>query len=55
MPRAEFNMIGDIAAFDKIDNVYTALKREGAKLLTNWELTVKAEFTETQEGIKAKQ
>ncbi len=51
MPRAEFIMSGEIAAFDRIDDVYTAMKREGAKLLKNWEITVKAEYSESQPGV----
>ena len=44
-------MTGEITAFDRIDDVYKALKREGIKLLTNWEISVKAEFSENQEGV----
>lgn len=48
MPRAEFKITGDIAQFDRIDDLYKVMRREGIKLLTNWEITVKAEYAEQQ-------
>ncbi len=51
MPKAIFTMSGEIAAFDRIDDVYKALKREGSKLLLDWEITVTAEFKENISGI----
>lgn len=51
MPKAVFTMSGDIADFDRIDNVYKTLKREGEKMLTNWEIKVTAEYSETQAGV----
>lgn len=48
MPQCTFTIVGDIVAFDRIDDVYKALKREGEKLLKNWTITVTAEFTEKQ-------
>ena len=48
MPQCTFQIVGDIAAFDKVDDVYKVLKRDGAKLLTNWTLTVSVEFTEKE-------
>lgn len=46
MPQATFKITGEIDEFDRIDNVYRSLKREGEKLLKNWTLTVTAEYTE---------
>ena len=48
MPRATYKISGDITEFDRIDNLYRALKREGEKLLKNWTIEVTAEFSESQ-------
>jgi len=48
MPKATFKMTGEITNFDRIDNFYKALKREGEKLLKNWTIEVTAEFTESK-------
>lgn len=48
MPRAVFTISGDITAFDRVDNVYNALKREGVKLLENWEIRVVLDYHESQ-------
>lgn len=48
MARATFTIIGEIGEFDRIDNLYRALKREGQKALTNWEIRVQAEYVETE-------
>jgi hypothetical protein len=45
---ATFTITGEIADFSRLDDVYKVLKREGAKLLKNWTLTVTAEYTESQ-------
>jgi len=50
VPRATFTMTGDIENFDRIDNVFKALKREGEKLLKNWTIKVDAEYTESEKG-----
>jgi len=52
MPRATFTIEGDIAEFDRIDNLYRSIKREGEKGLKNWTITVKADYVETQEEGK---
>lgn len=52
MPQATFKISGEIAEFDRLDNVYRTLKREGEKLFKNWTIEVTADYTETQEGIK---
>ena len=49
MPKCNVTMTGEIQDFDRLDNVYNNLKREGAKLLKNWEIKIQAEFTEKQE------
>ena len=48
MPQCTFEITGDIASFDKVDDVYKVLKREGAKLLKNWTLTVSLELIEKE-------
>jgi len=48
MPRTTFTITGDISDFDRIDNLYKNLKREGNKALTNWEIKVDAFYTESQ-------
>jgi len=48
MPQATFTIIGEIEEFDRLDNLYRSLKREGSKLLKNWTITVKAEYQEEQ-------
>ena len=50
MPKAMFKITGEITEFDRIDNLYRALKREGEKLLTDWTIEVTAEFSETKPG-----
>lgn len=52
MPKATFKISGEIAEFERIDNLYRVLKREGEKLLKNWTIEVTADYTETQAGIK---
>ncbi len=43
-----FTITGEISDFNRIDNVFSALKREGAKLLKNYTIEVTASYTETQ-------
>ncbi len=49
--RATFIITGDIEAFDRVDNLFRALKREGAKALKNWEIKIDATYEE-KEGEK---
>jgi len=51
MPKAKFTITGEIEEFDRVDNLYRSLKREGAKMLKNWTIEVNAEYTE-KEGEK---
>ena len=46
--KATFTITGDIEAFDRIDNLYRAFRREGAKLLKNWEIKIEAEYEEKE-------
>ena len=46
MPKATFTITGEIEEFDRIDNLYRSLKREGAKMLSDWEISVSAEYNE---------
>lgn len=48
MPKATFKITGEIEAFDRIDNLYRTLKREGSKMLKNWVIEVDADYTEKQ-------
>lgn len=41
-------LTGKIADFARIDNVYTSLKREGAKLLKDWKIDIDVKFSETE-------
>jgi len=52
MPKATFKITGEIDEFDRIDNLYRSLKREGEKMLKNWIIEVNAEYIETQESAK---
>jgi len=48
MPRTTITITGEIAEFDRIDNLYNRLKSEGEKMLTDWEIKVEAFYTESQ-------
>ena len=48
MPKATFTITGDITDFGRVDNVYTSLKREGQKLLKNWNINVNVDFEEKE-------
>lgn len=54
MPRTSFKITGDIDEFNRIDNLYRVMRREGEKLLKNWEIVVEASFSESEEEAKAK-
>jgi len=46
MPAATFIMRGDITDFTRVDNLYSALKREASKMLTGWSIDVEIKYTE---------
>ena len=48
MPQAVFTISGEIEAFDRIDNLYNALKSQGSKALKNWEIKVDVSYSEKQ-------
>lgn len=48
MPRATFKITGEIAEFDRVDNLYKVMKREGEKLLKNWVIEVEASYEESE-------
>ena len=52
MPEATYTISGEIEDFSRIDNLFKTLKREGAKLLENWTISVQVSYTE-KEGEKA--
>lgn len=49
---AKFVIEGEIEDFPRIDNLYRSLKREGARLLKNWTITVDAKYIEKQGDIE---
>lgn len=49
MPKATFKITGEITEFDRVDNLYRALKSQGEKMLKNWTIEVTVEFKEDQE------
>lgn len=51
MPECTFTLIGDVADFTRVDNVYKSLKREAVKGLKGWTITVEVKYTE-KEGEK---
>ncbi len=48
MPKATFTITGEIEEFDRVDNLYRSLKREGAKMLKNRVITVSADYEEKE-------
>lgn len=48
MPKATFTITGEIEEFDRVDNLYRSLKREGAKMLKNWVISVNADYSEVE-------
>lgn len=48
MPTAKFSITGDVEDFERIDNVYRSLKREGGKLLKNWVIDLNVTYEEKQ-------
>jgi len=48
MPKTSFKITGDIENFDRIDNLFKTMKREGEKLLKNWVIEVESSYTESE-------
>jgi len=48
IPVASFKITGEIDDFDRMDNVFRSLKREGEKLLKNWKIEIDASYSESQ-------
>lgn len=48
-PIAKFEITGEIEDFNRLDNLYRTMKREGEKLLKNFTIKVTAEYEESQE------
>lgn len=48
MPRATFQITGDIEEFGRVDNLYRVMRREGEKLLKNWVIKVDVAYTESE-------
>lgn len=46
IPKAIFTITGDIEDFTRLDNLYKSLKRESDKLLKDWTIDIKVEYTE---------
>jgi len=49
-PQVVVSLKGKIADFTRLDNLYNVLKREGSKLLKDWELSIDVEYKESEEG-----
>lgn len=48
-PEVTVILKGKITDFARIDNVYSSLKREGAKLLKNWTIDIDVKYHEGAE------
>ena len=46
MPMSTIIIRGEIEDFTRLDNLYKNLKREGDKLLKNWEIQVEVKYSE---------
>ena len=46
MPEATFIISGSVADFTRLDNLYKSLKREGDKLLKDWNINVTVKYSE---------
>jgi len=51
VPKATFTITGEIDEFERVDNLYKSMKREGIKFFKNWKMSVNVEFIE-EEGEK---
>ncbi len=51
MPECEFIITGNIKDFARLDNIYKSLKREASKLLTNWTMNAKVNYSEKQDEV----
>ncbi len=51
-PELTVILTGKIDDFARIDNVYTTLKREGMKLLKDWEMSIDVKFSEKAPGVE---
>lgn len=47
-PEVVVILTGKITDFARIDNVYTSLKREGAKLLKDWKIDIDVKYSESE-------
>ena len=45
-PEVTVTLTGKISDFGRIDNVYNVLKREGSKLLKDWNMDISVKFSE---------
>ena len=48
MAKAIINISGEVADFTRLDDLYKNIKREGAKLLKDWVLSISVEYIEKQ-------
>jgi len=48
-PQAKVIISGTVKDFKQIDNLYAAVKREGIKLLDQWQLSVQVTYEESAE------
>ncbi len=51
VPKAVFTVSGEIADFTRADNLYRTMKRETEKLLKNWSIDFKIDYSEKEGEI----
>ncbi|MBA7522559.1 hypothetical protein ES705_14678 [subsurface metagenome] len=48
MPECTFIIRGAIADFTRVDNLYTSMRREAEKLLSEWTIDAEIKYSEKQ-------
>lgn len=51
-PQVTVSLKGKIKDFTRLDNLYNVMKREGAKLLEEWELEIEVKYSEAEKGTE---
>lgn len=49
-PEVQVTIKGNVLDFTRIDNAYKSFRREAEKLLANWQIEVKVEYSEVSAG-----
>jgi len=50
-PKASFKITGEIENFNRVDNLEATMKREGKKLLKNWNIEIEVFYSESETGV----